>query len=171
MVSDVASRDVAGAGSVAVSRDDGGDMTSLAMTAAERQAFLADVHVGVVSVASGDRGPLSVPIWYSYEPGGLLSFNTGRTSRTAEQIRAAGRFSVCAQTETAPYQYVSVEGPVAAIDDPSDPTERKALAYRYLGAELGDLYLVATEADAATNVTIRMRPEHWLSVDYAKQFG
>jgi nitroimidazol reductase NimA-like FMN-containing flavoprotein (pyridoxamine 5'-phosphate oxidase superfamily) len=144
---------------------------SLAMTTAEREAFLADVHVGVVSVGTGDRGPLAVPIWYSYVPGGLLSFNTGRTSQKARRIHAAGRFTVCAQTETAPYQYVSVEGPVAAMDDPIDPAERQAIAYRYLGAELGDLYLAATEADAATNVTLRMRPEHWLSVDYTKQFG
>lgn len=144
---------------------------SMAMNPTEREAFLADVHVGIVSVANDDRGPLSVPIWYAYEPGGLLSFITGRASQKARRIDAAGRFSVCAQTETAPYQYVSVEGPVATVDEPVDAAERQALAYRYLGPELGDLYLAATEADAATSVAIRMQPEHWLSVDYTKQFG
>jgi hypothetical protein len=45
------------------------------------------------------------------------------------------------------------------------------MAHRYLGPELGDLYVEATAADAATTVTFRMRPERWLSVDYTKQFG
>jgi nitroimidazol reductase NimA-like FMN-containing flavoprotein (pyridoxamine 5'-phosphate oxidase superfamily) len=144
---------------------------SLTMTPDERAAFLAGVHIGVLSVADDPRAPLTVPVWYSYEPAGLLSVITGRDSRKAQRIRAAGRFSVCAQTETAPYQYVSVEGPVVAIDDPVDPDERRQVAYRYLGPEFGDLYLEATAADAATNVTVRMRPERWLSVDYTKQFG
>jgi nitroimidazol reductase NimA-like FMN-containing flavoprotein (pyridoxamine 5'-phosphate oxidase superfamily) len=144
---------------------------SLTMSPEEREAFLADVHVGVISVAADDRGPLTVPIWYAYQPGGLLSFTTGRSSQKAERIRSSGRFSVCAQTETAPYQYVSVEGPVVAIEDPVDADERRAIAHRYLGPELGDLYVEATAADAATSVTFRMRPERWLSVDYTKQFG
>ncbi|HSO95252.1 MAG TPA: pyridoxamine 5'-phosphate oxidase family protein [Acidimicrobiia bacterium] len=144
---------------------------SLTMTPEERAAFLADPHIGVLSVAAADRGPLTVPVWYQYDPGGLVTFTTARASRKAELLRAAGRFSLCAQTETAPYQYVSVEGPVVAVDDPTDPAERRAMAHRYLGAELGDLYLEATAADAATSVTFRMRPEHWLAVDYGKQFG
>jgi hypothetical protein len=36
---------------------------------------------------------------------------------------------------------------------------------------LGDLYIEATEPEASENVVIRMRPEHWLTVDYAKQFS
>ena len=144
---------------------------SFVMTPEERDAFLADVHVGVLSVAAADRGPLTVPVWYRYEPGGLVSFTTAGTSRKAERLRAAGRCSLCAQTETAPYRYVTVEGPVVAIDDPTDPAERRAMAHRYLGDELGDLYLQATAADAATSVTFRIRPEHWLSIDYGKQFG
>src|SRR3989454_3855877 len=38
----------------------------------EREAFLADTHVAVVSIADGERGPLAVPIWYAYTPGGAL---------------------------------------------------------------------------------------------------
>ncbi|HEY5165085.1 MAG TPA: pyridoxamine 5'-phosphate oxidase, partial [Acidimicrobiia bacterium] len=39
---------------------------SLTMSPEEREAFLAEVHVGVISVANDDRGPLTVPIWYTY---------------------------------------------------------------------------------------------------------
>ena len=51
---------------------------SLAMTKQERETFLADLHVGIISIPEDGRGPLTVPIWYSYEPGGELR---GRNSR------------------------------------------------------------------------------------------
>ena len=74
---------------------------SLAMTPAEREAFLADLHVGVVSVTAEGRAPLTMPIWYSYEPGGTVSFITGRASRKAALIEREQRLSLCAQTEEA----------------------------------------------------------------------
>jgi len=45
---------------------------SLAMSRQEREAFLAALHVGVISIERPGRGPLTVPIWYGYEPGGDL---------------------------------------------------------------------------------------------------
>jgi hypothetical protein len=100
-----------------------------------------------------------------------VSFITGRTSRKALLIEREQRLSLCAQTEEAPYRYVTVEGPVVAVEDDIDPEERKAIVYRYLGREFGEAYLSATEADVAGSVMIRMRPERWLSVDYSKEFG
>ncbi len=144
---------------------------SLTMTIDERQAFLADVHVGILSVAHAGRGPLSVPVWYTYEPGGTVDIITGAATRKAELITAAGRFSLCVQTEVPPYRYVSVEGAVARTDSPVDPAERQASAYRYLGREFGDQYLEATAESDEANVVIRMRPETWLSADFAKEFG
>jgi hypothetical protein len=42
----------------------------VAMSAAERQEFLAGVHVGVLTAALGTVGQtLAVPVWYSYQPG------------------------------------------------------------------------------------------------------
>jgi hypothetical protein len=113
---------------------------------------------------------LTVPVWYAYEPGGTLDVVTGGDSVKAQRLRAAGRFSLCAQSEQPPYRYVSVEGPITGEDASVSVAERRALAHRYLGAELGDQYLAATEAEAATNVAFRMSPAHWRTVDYAKQF-
>jgi nitroimidazol reductase NimA-like FMN-containing flavoprotein (pyridoxamine 5'-phosphate oxidase superfamily) len=144
---------------------------SVSMTRAEREAFLAEVHVGVLSVQQPGSGPLSVPVWYAYEPGGTVNVITGENSRKGVLITARGRFSLCAQTETPPYKYVSVEGPVVAIDKPVDPAERRQMAHRYLGAEFGDLYLQATEADAEASAVFRMAPESWLTADFAKQFS
>ena len=141
---------------------------TLAMTAAEREAFLVESRIGVLSVAGRDgRAPLSVPIWYGYRPGGQIWFSTGAGTRKMERIRAAGRVSLLAQTEQPPYRYVSVEGPVSAID-PATPEERRALAERYLGPDGADRYLEATEDVAATMMIVRVDPEHWLSRDYAK---
>jgi nitroimidazol reductase NimA-like FMN-containing flavoprotein (pyridoxamine 5'-phosphate oxidase superfamily) len=144
---------------------------SLTMTTTEREAFLAGVHVGVLSVDDPGRGPLTVPVWYAYEPGGTVDIITGAQSAKARCLRAAGRFSLCAQTEAPPYSYVSVEGPISAGERTVSPDERRAMAYRYLGPEFGDLYLAATAEDAAQNVVFRMSPARWLSTDFSKGFG
>jgi nitroimidazol reductase NimA-like FMN-containing flavoprotein (pyridoxamine 5'-phosphate oxidase superfamily) len=142
---------------------------SFAMTQEEREAFLADVHVGIISVAEDGHGPLTVPVWYSYEPGGEVRIITARASRKGKLLERAGRFSLCAQTETPPYKYVSVEGPIVAIEAAGLERDRRPLARRYLGAELGDSYIESTR-DVVGNVLFRMRPERWLTVDYAKQY-
>jgi nitroimidazol reductase NimA-like FMN-containing flavoprotein (pyridoxamine 5'-phosphate oxidase superfamily) len=142
----------------------------LSMNRAEREAFLADVHVGVIGVAHGGAGPLVVPVWYSYRSGGTVDVITGPSSLKARMVEVAGRFSLCAQTETAPYKYVSVEGPVTSVDT-VDADERRAMARRYLGTEFGDAYIEATEAESSADVVLRMSPEHWRTIDYTKQFG
>ena len=138
------------------------------MSAAEREEFLAGVHVGVLSAALGTAGrTLAVPVWYSYQPGGLLTVLTGRRSRKAAVIRAAGRFGVCVQDDSPPYRYVSVEGPVVAEED-LDPAERLTMARRYLGPAGGDRYVTANPDSRQENMVFRMRPEHWLSQDQGK---
>jgi hypothetical protein len=149
------------------------DRMSLAMTRQEREAFLADVHVGIISIADEGRGPLTVPIWYAYEPGGELRVVTARASRKGCLLARAGRFSLCAQTETPPYKYVSAEGPIIATEAADLERDVRPLAHRYLGAEMGDRYIEQTRdaLEQAENVLIRMRPERWLTVDYAKEYG
>lgn len=140
-----------------------------AMTRAEREEFLAGVHVGVLGVHDPRAGgaPLVVPVWYSYAPGGDVVVQTGRDSLKARLIGAAGRFSLCAQQEEPPYRYVSVEGPVVDVADPADPDERRAIAVRYLGArEAGD-YLAATSGQLDDDVTFRMCPERWRTADFS----
>lgn len=143
--------------------------TSLAMTRAEREAFLAGQHVAVLSVEADGRAPLAVPVWYSYEPGNLVSLITGDDSRKARLLRASGRASLCAQTVDVPYRYVSVEGPIVEIEHPAAPEERRALAYRYLDTEHGDAYLASTREVASTMTTFRISPERWITEDQSKR--
>ena len=138
------------------------------MSVTEREEFLAGVHVGVLSAAAGTAGQtLAVPVWYSYQPGGLLTVLTGRQSRKAAVIRLGGRFSLCAQDDYPPYRYVSVEGPVVSEEE-LDPAERLAMARRYLGDAGGDGYVSDNPDPDRQNVAFRMRPEHWLSQDQGK---
>jgi len=138
------------------------------MSRAEREAFLADVHIGVLTVDGGEgRGPLATPVWYSYQPGGLVSINTGAGTRKARAITAAGRFSLCAQQEALPYKYVTVEGP--AVVEPADLADRAAIARRYLGTEAGDAWIAANSG--ADEIMIRMTPEHWQTADFGKDAG
>jgi hypothetical protein len=135
------------------------------MTVAERAMFLAAVHVGVLAVDEPGRGPHALPVWYLYEDGDLLIGIDG-SSRKAALLRAAGRVSLTVQTETAPYQYVSVEGPV--VLEPAMHDEL-ALATRYLGAEIGAWY-VENNPRTADSLTVRLRPEHLRTFNFAKLF-
>jgi uncharacterized protein len=140
---------------------------SLAMSKPQREAFLAGLHVGVISIAEDGRGPLTIPIWYNYEPGGVVRFVTGGASRKTALIRKAGRLSLCVQTETAPYQYVSIEGPVT-IGAPDFERDIRAMAHRYLGAQMGETYLQMTAAERTNTILVSVKPERWLTVDYTK---
>jgi PPOX class probable F420-dependent enzyme len=141
---------------------------TLTMSVAEREDFLAALHVAVLSVDDPGRGPLAVPVWYSYVPGGTVDVITGGQSVKARLLRAAGRLSLCVQNESMPYRYVSVEGPITALDETVSADERRALAHRYLGAEGGDLYIASTQEQAAGSVAFRMSPERWRTADYGK---
>ena len=140
---------------------------SVSMSQAERETFLVGVHVGVLTVAREGRGPLAAPVWYSYSPGGLVSVMTGGSSRKATAIAAAGRFSLCAQDETPPYKYVTVDGP--AVIEPAGEADRVAMARRYLGTEEGDAWIAGNPA--SDDVMLRMTPEHWQTADFSKAAG
>ena len=145
------------------------DHMSLAMTREEREAFLGDVHVGIISIAEPGRGPLTVPIWYAYEPGGELRVVTDRTSRKGRLLERAGRLSLCAQSEAPPYKYVSVEGPIVAIEAADVERDIRFLARRYLGAKGGDEYIETSREEFDETVLVLMRPERWLTADYSKR--
>ncbi|MCV7322273.1 pyridoxamine 5'-phosphate oxidase family protein [Mycolicibacterium confluentis] len=136
------------------------------MTSDERQQFLADVHVGVIAVERPDRAPLTVPIWYGYEPGGEVLLWTEASSIKHTLIRAAGRFAISVQHEQPPYKYVTAEGDVVGVDPATDDVVR-AIAVRYLGEEAGNQF--TDENLTSSSVVIRMKPKRWLSTDYSKE--
>jgi PPOX class probable F420-dependent enzyme len=136
------------------------------MTSEEREAFLAEKRVGVIAVERPGRAPLSVPIWYGYEPGGEVLLCTDAGSLKEKLIRAAGRFAITTQVEEPPYRYVTAEGDVTAIE-PATRDVLEAIAVRYLGAEAGAAF--TDQSFGASSLVIRMRPRRWLSTDYSKE--
>ena len=137
-----------------------------AMTPSEREAFLADVHVGVLAVEEPGRGPMALPIGYRYVDG-VVEIGMGGDSAKARLLRAAGRATMTVQTETPPYQYVSVEGPVTVDAVQRDDFE---MASRYLGPELGKWYAEHNPSGEAA-VTVTLHPEHWRTHDFGKDLA
>ena len=134
-----------------------------AMNVAEREAFLAGLHVGAISIARPDGPPLTVPVWYRYEPGGDVRVHTGPESLKFRLVDAAREFSLLVQDETPPYKYVSVSGPVVAVEPETSQSDRESMARRYYDGEALAGYLKAIEGRPI--VTLRMRPQRWHSTD------
>jgi hypothetical protein len=94
---------------------------------------------------------------------------TGGATRKVKLLRKAGRASLCVQTETPPYKYVSVEGPIT-IGPYEWERDVRSVAIRYLGREMGEIYLAATAADHESAVLVRLKPERWNTTDFSS-FG
>ena len=145
---------------------------STTMTREEREAFLSEARIGILSVDNDARGPLSIPIWYAYTPGEDLWITTGVNTRKGRLLRKAKRIGFCVQDETPPYRYVSMEGPITIEDAHPDSVleETRKLAHRYLGAEAGDAYVAAQRDffERSGPIVVRLRPEHWLTFDGSK---
>lgn len=137
----------------------------MALSLREREQFLAEPHIGALSVVERpDRAPLTVPIWYHYTPGGELWVRTGPDSRKARAIRSAGRFSLMVQRTEPTVRYVSVEGPVTRTE--SDSRERSwEMAARYLPQDNVADFVEYDRTELGEHVVICMQPEHWVSAD------
>jgi hypothetical protein len=135
------------------------------LSAHDREQFLAGPHIAALSVADGPgRGPLTVPIWYQYAPGGEVWILTEATSRKARLIEAAGRFTLMVDRVTPTTRYVSVEGPVTRTIPGTDELRRE-IAERYLPPEQAEAYLKLAKAEFDPEIAIYLRPERWLAAD------
>ncbi|WP_328494801.1 pyridoxamine 5'-phosphate oxidase family protein [Streptomyces sp. NBC_00414] len=137
----------------------------MALPREEREKFLAEPYVAALAVDAGaGRAPLIVPIWYQYEPGGLVWILTGLNSRKHELISAAGRFSLMVDRLEPTIRYVSLEGPVVGTA-PATREQLHEISARYLPADKVDAYVDFSWKEHGEMVVIRMRPERWLSSD------
>ncbi|MFF0739792.1 pyridoxamine 5'-phosphate oxidase family protein [Streptomyces sp. NPDC004111] len=137
----------------------------MALSRDAREEFLAEPHIGALSVEAGPgRAPLTVPIWYQYTPGGDLWILTGSGSRKAELIRAAKRFTLMADRVDPTIRYVSVEGPV--VDERRATLEQLTeMSARYLPAGRVASYVDSVWKEDDAPAIITMRPERWLTAD------
>jgi nitroimidazol reductase NimA-like FMN-containing flavoprotein (pyridoxamine 5'-phosphate oxidase superfamily) len=143
-------------------------MADLKMTRAEREAFLAETHVAMLAIESEGRGPFLVPVWYWFKPGGDVYIVTGGDSRKLDLVRRSGRASLCVQTESMPYKYVSIEGAITEAGAPDFDRDVREVAIRYLGEPMGEAYLAATEEMHKTAKLLRLKPERWNTADFSR---
>lgn len=146
------------------------------MTDRERQDFLAEPHIAMLSVASSDdRPPLTVPVWYGYQPGGNVSFFTGTQNRKARKsrlIEKAGVLSLSVQHERFPYKYVTVEGTVIGIERPPSAEQMLAIVRRYLLEEAAQGFIKAElENPGPDLVLFTVQPDRWLTADFTDEVG
>lgn len=137
----------------------------MALSKEEREKFLAEPHIAALSVNAGDkRGPLTVPIWYQYTPGGEAWVLTGNGSRKHRLIEAAGEFTLMVERLDPTVRYVAVDGPVSRIEPGSDE-QLVELTKRYLPPEKVEPYLEFARRENGDSVAIFLKPQHWLSAD------
>ena len=136
------------------------------MTIDEREFYLSEVHIGVLSVPRQGRGPLSAPIWYDYSLGGDVVMFIDKHSVKSGYLKQVERISLCVQNEDPPYVYVSVEGPFQLSE--AHKARHLAVAVRYLGEQRGKEWMdkFGYEEDS---YMLSMKPESWLTKDYRKR--
>jgi PPOX class probable F420-dependent enzyme len=131
------------------------------MDRAQREQYLSQVRIGVLSVGRPGREPLTVPVWYDYRDGCVV-FTSADGSKKNDLLRAAGRASLCVHNDSWPYSYVTVEGPVTVRE--RSPEDVEAMAVRYLGPEAGAEYARDIRWGG---ILAELTPERWLTVDYS----
>ncbi|MBS1691888.1 MAG: pyridoxamine 5'-phosphate oxidase family protein [Actinobacteria bacterium] len=137
----------------------------MALSTQEREQFLAEPHIAALSVNAGDsRGPLTVPIWYQYAPGGEPWVLTGVDSRKHRLIEAAGHFSLMAERLEPTVRYVAVDGAVSRIE-PATDDQLVEMTKRYLPPDKVEAYLEFARREHGPAVAVYLRPQHWLSAD------
>jgi hypothetical protein len=135
------------------------------LSVSDRELFLAEPHIAALSVAAGPaRGPLTLPIWYQYRPGGEAWVLTEAGSWKARLIQAAGRFTLMVDRVTPTVRYVSVEGPVSHTVPGTDELLRE-ITERYLPPDKVQAYLDFAQAELGEQVAIYLRPQRWLTAD------
>jgi hypothetical protein len=137
----------------------------MALSKEEREQFLAEPHVAALSVSAGDkRGPLTVPVWYQYSPGGEPWVLTGEGSRKHRLIETQGEFTLMVERVQPSVRYVAVDGSVSRIEPATDDMLVE-VTKRYLPPEAVEPYLEMARREHGPAVVIHMKPEHWLSSD------
>ena len=145
------------------------------LTEQEREAFLAEPHIAVLSLPSDDeRPPLAFPVWYGYRPGGEITYYTHRTepkSRKLRLLHEGGVVSLCVQREELPYKYVTVEGTVIAENESPTAEQKLAIVRRYLPADDARAYVDGEMASGANLVLFTIRPDRWAGFDFGEDAG
>jgi PPOX class probable F420-dependent enzyme len=124
------------------------------MAADDPEAFLGEANVAVLATVDREGRAHGAPVWYVYRDGAFI-ISTGRGSQKHRNVEANPEITIVVDRRTLPYYAVMASGR-AEVGPPLTEDERRELAVRYLGEELGNRYVERTNGQDA--VTIRLRP-------------
>ncbi|WP_328304611.1 pyridoxamine 5'-phosphate oxidase family protein [Actinomycetospora sp. NBC_00405] len=135
----------------------------------EREEFLAEPHIGVLSVVSEDeRPPSTLPTWYAYEPGRSILVIARQGKRKSRLIRRAGKVSFSVQRPQIPDKYVTVEGTVTR-QDVATRDDLLSIGRRYLPADSVDSWAdweLRGGNGSGDPECIEIRADRWLTSDF-----
>ena len=132
----------------------------LAQLAENVRAFLADVHLAVITTINRDGSPHQTALWYELR-GDSIVMNTGTASKKVRNLHRDPRASVC-MTSLNPARHVTIEG-IATFDEDHVLEDLTSLASRYAGNEAGPT--IAANIAKIPHVTLI------LSIDKIRTFG
>jgi nitroimidazol reductase NimA-like FMN-containing flavoprotein (pyridoxamine 5'-phosphate oxidase superfamily) len=145
------------------------------LTEQEREAFLTEPRVAVLSLPSNDeRPPLAFPVWYGYQPGGEITYYTHRTEPKSRKLRLLHEGSVvslCMQREELPYKYVTVEGTVVEENEAPSVEQMVAIVRRYLPEDDARAYVNGEMESGVNLVLFTIRPDRWAGLDFGEDAG
>ena len=116
--------------------------------------FLFKVHIGILSIHRASNSPHSTPVWYQYESDNTLWFLASKGTQKSKLLKNDKAVSLVAQTESEPYQYVSIEGHISDISKGDMEKDLRPLAKRYLGEEAGNEFVASFEEWNSNRYTI-----------------
>jgi PPOX class probable F420-dependent enzyme len=125
------------------------------MTDEEREAFLREANIAVLSTVDARGKPHAAPVWYLYEDG-VFRISTGDGSQKHRNVLANPNISLVIDQRALPYYAVMVQG-TADIGPAFSDEDSLRLAVRYLGETLGVRYAERADAEASVSLTIRPR--------------
>ena len=127
---------------------------NVAVTAEERDAFLAESNVAVLATVDRRGRPHGAPIWYLYDDGTFV-MSTGRGSQKHRNIEANPEVTLVVDRRTLPYYAVMASGAVE-IGPPLSNDDRLRLVRRYLNEEQARRYMERIAGE--DSVSLRLKP-------------
>ena len=126
----------------------------------DREAFLQQANIAVLSTVDAQRRPHAAPVWYLYD-NGVFTISTGSGSQKHKNISANPNICLTIDKRDLPYYAVMVHGR-AEIGASLSDDDRLRLAVRYLGDRIGRAYVEHTQGE--NSISILLRPAN--VIDY-----
>jgi PPOX class probable F420-dependent enzyme len=129
------------------------------MTESETRNFLMKgTYTGKLATVRKNGWPHIAPIWFILEGDTTnIIFMTWFDSIKAKNIKNNPKVSLCADDQTPPFSFVTVEGTAEIIDEPNDLLRwATRIAARYMGEKNAETF--GTRNSSEGELLLRIRP-------------